>query len=107
MNVNLKFNQGQDVLVQQLRRYRSESSLDELGRTDSPTDAAGRHQVDGGSSSGPEERRKSKDKRTTQPAREPAKTTEPTGTTETPRTAETPRAAETMRTADLPRMSEG
>ena len=95
---------GQGVLVQQLRRYRSESSLDELGRTDSPTDAAARHQVDGGSNSGPEERRKSKDKKKTQPAeaREPVRTTEPTGTAQTPQTAEATRTS-----ADLPRMSEG
>ena len=98
MNVNLKFNQGQDVLVQQLRRYRSESALDELGHTDPPTDAAaaGRHQVDAAPSNGQEQRRKSKDKKTTKPAEahEPVRTTEPTKTVETTRTADSSRTSE-------------
>jgi hypothetical protein len=97
LNVNLKFNQGQDVLVQQLRRYRSESALDELGRTDPPTDdAAGRHQVDAAPSNGQEQRRKSKDKKTTKPAEahEPVRTTEPTKTVETTRTADSSRTSE-------------
>jgi hypothetical protein len=98
--VTLKFHQGQGVLVQQLQRYRSESSLDELGRPDPPTNAA-RDQVETAPSNG-EQRRKSKDKKTAQPA----EASESVVTNEPVRTTEPTRTAQTTRTTDSARMSE-
>lgn len=75
------------MLVQQLKRYRSESSLDQLGKPDPPTEQI-RDEVDTKPNGG-EPRRKSKDKKTATPsaATDTVKTMQPTTTTQTSRPA--------------------
>lgn len=84
------------MLVQQLRRYQSESSLDKLGRPDHPTGPAGDDVDSTPTPSDREQKRKSKDKKTSQTAQlnEPVRTAEPTRTTEPPRTTESARMTE-------------
>ena len=84
------------MLVQQLRRYRSESSLDELGRPDHPTGPAGEDLDSTPTPSDREQKRKSKDKKTSQTAQlnEPVRTPEQTRTTEPPRTTDSARMTE-------------
>ena len=84
------------MLVQQLRRYRSESSLDELGRPDHPTGPAGDDIDSTPTPSDREQKRKSKDKKTSQTPQlnEPVRTPEQTRTTEPPRTTDSARMTE-------------
>ncbi|XP_028390829.1 receptor expression-enhancing protein 1-like isoform X2 [Dendronephthya gigantea] len=85
---------GQDVLVQQLRRYRSESSLDGLGEPDPPTERIS-DEVDARPNGG-DQRQKPKDKKTAEPsaATETVRTTQPTTTTQTSRPADSARKSE-------------
>lgn len=79
--------QSQDVLVQQLRRYQSESSLEHLGRSDDPVEPV--HSDVDAAPSNREQKKKSKDAKKafqsveateTIAAQGSAKTTEPTRT---------------------------